>query len=179
MRRLSLSTLLIGLNAGLVLIAVVAVAMAAVGLIARFAEEQALARVDLAGASAQEAGERSARDVATSAHLLAERPAVKRLLGEGDVAGIAAFLDRFRGTSPLSGGVSFVCGHIFARGGAPLPWEEIARRAGSEGITRLTRLPDGRLLLAAVSPLVSSSDSAAASALVLDAPFARQVETQV
>ncbi|HSS79535.1 MAG TPA: ATP-binding protein [Thermoanaerobaculia bacterium] len=179
MRRLSLSTLLIGLNAGLVLIAVVAVAMAAVGLIERFAEEQALARVNLAGASAQEAVERSARDVATSAHLLAERPTVKRLLGEGDVPAMRVFLDRFRGTSNLSGVAIFSQGRIFALGGETLPWEEIARRAGSEGITTLTRLPDGKLLLAAVSPLVSSSDSAAASALVLDAPFARQIETQV
>ncbi|HEV7506972.1 MAG TPA: ATP-binding protein [Thermoanaerobaculia bacterium] len=179
MRRLSLSTLLIGLNGGLVLIAVVAVAMAAVGLIERFAEEQALARVNLAGASAQEAVERSARDVATSAHLLAERPTVKRLLSEGDVAALSAFLDRFRGTSHLSGVVIFAGGHIFASGGAALPWEEIARRAGSEGITTLTRLPDGRLLLAAALPLASSASSAAAAALVLDAPFARQIETQV
>ena len=178
-RRLSLSTLLIGLNAGLVLIAVVAVAMAAVGLIERFADEQALARVNLAGASAQEAVERSARDVATSTHLLAERPTVKRLLGEGDVAGMTAFLDRFRGTSHLSGVVIFSHGRIFAAGGAPLPWETIVRRAGAEGSSFVTRLPDGSLLLAAASPLASSPESSAAAALVLDAPFARQIEAQV
>ncbi|HEX4966420.1 MAG TPA: ATP-binding protein [Thermoanaerobaculia bacterium] len=176
MRRLSLSTLLIGLNAGLVLLAVVAVATVAVGLIGRFADEQALARVNLAGASAQEAVERSARDVATSAHLLAERPTVKRLLDAGDAPGLAAFLDRFRGTSHLSGVVIFAAGHIVASGGVPLPWEEIALRAGSEGITTLMRLPDGRLLLAAALPLASSSDSSAAAALVLDAS---QIEAQV
>ncbi|HEX3554998.1 MAG TPA: ATP-binding protein [Thermoanaerobaculia bacterium] len=179
MRRLSLSTLLIGLNAGVVLIAVVAVAVAAVGLIERFAQEQALARVSLAGASAQEAVERSARDVATSAHLLAERPTVKRLLGERDVAGLTAFLDRFRSTSHLSGVVIFSSGRVFATGGATLPWETIARRAGAEGSSSLTRLPDGSLLLAAASPLASSPESSAAAALVLDAPFARQIEAQV
>jgi signal transduction histidine kinase len=179
MRRLSLSTLLIGLNAGLVLLAVVAVAMAAVGLIERFAEEQALARVNLAGASAQEAVERSARDVATSAHLLAERPTVKRLLAEGDVAGMTAFLDRFRGTSHLSGVVIFSHGHSFAAGGIPLPWEDIARRAGTEGSSTLTRLPDGSLLLAAASPLAATPEASAAAALVLDRPFARQVAAQV
>ncbi len=178
-RRLSLSTLLIGLNAGLVLIAVVAVAVAAVGLIGRFADEQALARVNLAGASAQEAVERSARDVATSAQLLAERPTVKRLLEAGDVAGMTAFLDRFRGTSHLSGVVIFSHGRVFAAGGTPLPWETIARRAGAAGISSLTRLPDGSLLLAAASPLTSSPESSAAAALVLDAPFARQIEAQV
>jgi signal transduction histidine kinase len=179
MRRLSLSTLLIGLNAGLVFVAVVAVAFAAVGLLERFANEQALARVNLAGVSAQEAVERSARDVATSAHLLAERPTVKRLLGEGDAAGLTTFLDRFRSTSHLSGVVIFSGGRIFASGGAPLPWEEIARRAGREGVSTLTRLPDGSLLLAAASPLASSPESSAAAALVLDAPFARQTTAQV
>src|SRR5258706_14700 len=179
MRRLSLSTLLIGLNAGLVLIAVVAVAMAAVGLIGRFAKEQALARVNLAGASAQEAVERSARDVATSAHLLAERPTVKRLLGEGDVAGMRAFLDRFRGTSHLSGVVIFSQGDVFALGGEALPWEEIARRAGADGSSTLIRLSDGSLVLAAASPLAATSEASAAASLVLDPPFARQVEAQV
>src|SRR4030095_15932832 len=103
MRRLSFGTLLIGLNAGLVLLAVIAVAFSAVGLIERFADEQGLARVNLAGASAQEAVARSARDVRTSAQLLAERPTVKRLLAAGDAAGLTAFLDRFRQTSALSG----------------------------------------------------------------------------
>ncbi len=179
MRRLSLSTLLIGLNAGLVLVAVVAVAFAAVGLLERFADEQALARVNLAGMSAEEAVERSARDVATSAHLLAERPTVKRLLGEGDAAGLTAFLDRFRTTSHLSGVVIFNGGRIFAAGGAPLPWEEIAGRAGREGISTLIRLPDGSLVLAAASPLASAPESSAAAALVLDAPFVRQTGAQV
>jgi signal transduction histidine kinase len=179
MRRLSLSTLLIGLNAGLVLLAVVAVALAAVGLIGRFAEEQAMARVNLAGASAQEAVERSMRDVATSAHLLAERPTVKRLLAEGDVAGMTAFLDRFRGTSHLSGVVIFKADRIFATGGSPLPWDEIARRAGTEGSSTLTRLPEGSLLLAAASPLTATPEASAAAALVLDPQFVRQIKAQV
>jgi signal transduction histidine kinase len=63
--RLSFGTLLIGLNAGLVLLAVIAVAVPAVGLIERFADEQGLARVNRAGARAQGAVQRSARDVQT------------------------------------------------------------------------------------------------------------------
>ena len=45
MRRFSFRTLLIGVNAGLVLLAVVAVAVSAVGLIERFGDEQGLARL--------------------------------------------------------------------------------------------------------------------------------------
>ena len=49
MRRLSLGTLLTGMNVGLVAAAVVCVAVAAGGLLQRFTDEQELARVSLAG----------------------------------------------------------------------------------------------------------------------------------
>ncbi|HKI02238.1 MAG TPA: ATP-binding protein [Thermoanaerobaculia bacterium] len=179
MRRASFSTLLIGLNTGLVLLAVIAVAVSAMGLIERFADEQGLARVNLAGASAQEAVERSARDVRTSAHLLAERPTVRRLVTERDAAGLAAFLERFRRTSGLSGAAIFSGGRRFAASGAPLPWSEVLRRAGEEGVSSVVRLPGGALLLGAASPLAASRDAVSAAALVLDPSFARQIAGQV
>src|SRR5215203_393347 len=179
MRRASFSTLLIGLNTGLVLLAVIAVAVSAMGLIERFADEQGLARVNLAGASAQEAVERSARDVRTSAHLLAERPTVRRLVTERDAAGLAAFLERFRRTRGLSGAAIFSGGRRFAASGAPLPWSEVLRRAGEEGVSSVVRLPGGALLLGAASPLAASRDAVSAAALVLDPSFARQIAGQV
>jgi signal transduction histidine kinase len=172
MRRTSLGTLLIGLNAGLVLLAVIAVAAAAMGLIERFADEQGIARVNLAGAAAQEAVERSARDVRTSAHLLSERPTVKRLVEGGDAAGLAAFLDRFRRTSSLSGVAIFSRGTLVASSGAPVPWGQVRTSA-------IVRLPDGSLLLGAASPLASTPDATAMAALVLDPAFARQIAGQV
>ncbi len=175
----SFRTLLIGLNTSLVLLAVIGVAVSAVELIERFADEQALARVNLAGASAQEAVERSARDVRTSALLLSERPTVRRLLAEGDAAGLTAFLDRFQRTSGLSGVAVFSGGRRIASGGAPLPWEEVVQHAGGEGRSSIVRLPGGTLLLGAASPLATSPDSTAASALMLDGGFARQTARQV
>ncbi|HEX9943102.1 MAG TPA: ATP-binding protein [Thermoanaerobaculia bacterium] len=177
MRRFSLGTLLIGLNAGLVLSAIVAVALSALGLIERFADEQALARVNLAGANAQEAVERSARDVRTLASLLAERPTVRRLLAAGDSAGLTAFLDRFRQTSALSGVAIFSEGKIFAASGVPIPWTEALK--DRERNPSLVRLPDGALLLAATLPLAASPDATAAAALVLDASFIRQMARQI
>jgi signal transduction histidine kinase len=171
MRRTRLGTLLIGLNAGLVLLAVIAVAAAALGLIERFADEQGIARVNLAGAAAQEAVERSARDVRTSAHLLSERPTVKRLVEGGDAAGLAAFLDRFRRTSSLSGVAVFSRGALVASGGPPIPWDRVQNSA-------IARLPDGSLLLGAASPLASTPEATAAAALVLDPAFARQIAGQ-
>lgn len=176
MRRTSLGTLLIGLNAGLVLLAVIAVAVSALGLIERFADEQGIARVNLAGAAAQEAIGRSMRDVRTSAHLLAERPTVKRLVEGGDAAGLAAFLDRFRRTSSLSGVAIFSRGTLIAGGGVPVSWGGVLHGGETSSILRL---PDGDLLLGAASPLVSTPDATAAAALVLDAPFARQIGAQV
>jgi signal transduction histidine kinase len=175
-RSTSFRTLLIGLNTSLVLLAVIAVAVSAVELIERFADEQALARVNLAGANAQEAVERSARDVRTSALLLSERPTVRRLLSEGDTAGLVAFLDRFQRTSGLSGVAVFSGGRRIAASGVSLPWEEILRQDGRSSIVRL---PGGALLLGAASPLATSPDSTAAAALVLDAGFARQTAGQV
>jgi signal transduction histidine kinase len=179
MRRTSFRTLLIGLNTALVLLAVVAMALAAVKLIERFAAEQALARVGLAGAGAQEAVERSARDVLTSASLLSERPTVARLLREGDAAGLAAFLDRFRRTSGLSGVAVVENGKVFAASGRGLPWGEILTRHASERHAALLRRPEGTLLLGAAVPLVSSSEGTALAALALDDAFVRAASEQV
>jgi signal transduction histidine kinase/HAMP domain-containing protein len=155
MRRTRLSTLLIGVNAGLVLLAVVCVVFASMGLLRRLADEQALARVDLAGKAALEAVERSAEDVRTSARLLGERPTVGRLLQAGDAAGLAAFLERFRGTSRLTGAAVFLGGQRFAHAGTL----------------------DGRLT--ATAPVAFYPGATASVALALDASFAEGVSRQV
>ncbi|MEP7010745.1 MAG: hypothetical protein ABJC13_10510 [Acidobacteriota bacterium] len=120
MRRIRLSTLLVGGNAILVLLAVLAIALAAVRLLDRLADEQALARVALAGISARQAVERSAEDIRTSARLLAERPTAARLLREGDAAGLAVFLERFRSTSGLTACAVIAGGKPFASAGPVL-----------------------------------------------------------
>jgi signal transduction histidine kinase/HAMP domain-containing protein len=155
MRRVRLSTLLIGVNAGLVLLAVVCVVLAAMGLLRRLADQQALARVDLAGKAALEAVERSAEDVRTSARLLGERPTVGRLLREKDAAGLTAFLEGFRRTSRLTGCAILVGGRPFAQ-------------AGQLG---------GRL--AAEAPVVFYPGATARVALALDRPVVESISAQV
>ena len=180
MRRVRLGTLLIGLNTGLVLLAVAGLSVAAVRLLGRLADEQALARVDLAGRSALLAVERSAGDVSTSAHLLAERPTVGRLLEAKDIAGLTAFLDRFRATSRLSGCAVFVQGRLTAMSGAPESWADLTR-AGQAAKTApaLVRGPAGDLIFTSSSPLLFFPDGVAVTALHLDAGFVRQVSRQV
>jgi signal transduction histidine kinase len=178
MRRLRLGTLLIGLNTGLVLLAVVCLSVAAVRLLGRLADEQALARVGLAGRNALQAVERSAGDVATSAHLLGERPTVGRLLAARDTAGLAAFLDRFRATSRLSGCAVLVQGRVVAASGAPLPWPGLLH-AGVPSAPSLVRGPSGELIFTAASPLVFFPGGTAVTALRIDDGFLRQVSRQV
>ena len=160
------------------LLAVVGVAVSALGLIERFADGQGLARVSLAGAAAQEAVARSARDVRTSAHLLAERPTVKRLVEGGDTAGLAAFLERFRRTSALSG-VAIVTRGTRTAAGPALPWDAVLPRSTEEGPAAILRRPDGGLFLAAAAPLAATPDATAAAALALDPALARQIAGQV
>src|SRR6185436_8954437 len=178
MRRVRLGTLLIGLNTGLVLLAVLCVSVAGVRLLRRLADEQALARVTLAGANALQAVERSARDVETSTHLLGERPTVGRLLGQGDTRGLTVFLDRFRRTSRLSGCAVFGQGRFVAGSGAPLPWDELTR-ATAGGRSAVVSDASGRLVLGAASPLVGVSGVTVVTALTLDDPFVQEISRQV
>jgi signal transduction histidine kinase len=154
MRRLSLSSLLIALNAGLVLVAVVGTAAGAVRVLRQLADRQALARADLAAQSAVLAIERAGDRVLASARLLADRPAVGRILSAGDRAGLAAWLERFRRTSDLTG-----CALFAAETGGAGPAGQLAREAGGPGEAgRLAgetggRGASGRLLASAGPPL--------------------------
>ena len=80
MRRLHLSTLLVGVNVGLLLLAVVGVAVVAVRLLQQLADEQALARVEQAGLVTRRQISSAADAMATSADLLSERPTLRRLV---------------------------------------------------------------------------------------------------
>lgn len=177
MRRVRLGTLLIGLNTGLVLLAVLCVSVAGVRLLRRLADEQALARVTQAGANALQSVERSARDVETSAHLLGERPTAGRLLRQGDTQGLTAFLDRFRRTSGLSGCAVLVQRRAVASSGT-LPWDALVRTSAS-GHAAVLPDPSGRLVLGAASPLVSASGATVVTGVRLDGPFVRGIARQV
>jgi signal transduction histidine kinase len=179
MRRVSLSTLLVGLNAALVLLAVLAVAAAATRLLGRFADEQGRRRVTLAGAGALQAVARSEGEVSTSAHLLAERATLARLVAAGDERGLVPFLERFRATSHLTGSAVFAGPRLLAAAGAPLPWSEILTRAGGNEGGVLLRRAGAPPLLAAASPVVAIPGAVALAALALDRPYARAVSTQI
>lgn len=166
---MSLRTLLLGLNAGLVLLAVLALAAASVGVLGRLAEEQALARVSLAGAAAREAVQRSGSEVETAARLLAERPTLRRLLQEKDAAALTAFLERFCRTGHLTSCAVFVAGSPFAASGEPP-----APASGSGW--RIAPAPPGGLSLTAAADVSGEPGTRVLTAARLDA---RDLQRQV
>jgi signal transduction histidine kinase len=121
-RRLRLSTLLIGLNVGLLLLAVTGVAVVAVALLRQLADEQALARVAQAGLIARQEITLTGDDALTSARLLAERPTLRRLLQADDRPALTGFLSQFQQTSQLDASAVLRSGQIIAHTGADLPW---------------------------------------------------------
>src|SRR5579864_3947399 len=200
MRRLSLSSLLMALNAGLVLVAVVGTAAGAVRVLRQLADRQALARADLAAQSAALAVERAGDRVLASARLLADRPAVGRILSAGDRAGLAAWLERFRRTSDLTGCALFAgvaaeagrpgeggplggeaggrgaAGPLLASAGPPLAWEALRRREGGRS---LFADDQGRLVLGGSAPVAGAPGVEAVTARVLDQDYARRLGRQV
>ncbi|HEV3076963.1 MAG TPA: ATP-binding protein, partial [Thermoanaerobaculia bacterium] len=169
---------------GLVLVAVVGTAAGAVRVLRQLADRQALARADLAAQSAALAIERAGDRVLASARLLADRPAVGRILSVGDRAGLAAWLERFRRTSDLSGCALFAAdtgggaagGRLLASAGPPLAWAALRQRDGGRS---LFADDQGRLVLGGSAPLTGAPGVEAMTARVLDEDYARRLGRQV
>src|SRR5262245_20558101 len=120
MRRLSLSTLLIAANVGIVLAALGAGVAGSLGLFRSLADQQALARALPAGQAASRALDQSGDEVLVAAQLLAERPTLARLPAAGDAPGLEAFLDQFRKTSRLDACAVMNHGTLVAHSGIEL-----------------------------------------------------------
>jgi signal transduction histidine kinase/HAMP domain-containing protein len=177
MRRLSLATLLVVLNAGLALVAVGGVAAGAVRVLRQLADQQALARVSLAGESALLAVERSGQDVLASAALLAERSALSRLLAVRDRATAGVLLDRFRRASRLTACAAFGAGRpVAAPTRGDLPWAALRRPGGGRS---LAALPDGTLVLGGTALLPGAPGIEVVTALRLDADFSHRLASQI
>jgi signal transduction histidine kinase len=180
MRRIRLSALLIGVNVALLLFAVSGVAFVAVHLLQQFADEQALARVAQAGASAQSAVDRSSGDMLTAAQVLASRPTVTSALDSGAAGSLSAYLSQYQQSSHLAGCAVIARGRVIAHGGADLPWASIWN-AGQQGDGRFLDQPSpgGPMLLGAWASVPTDPGAEVVAAETLDASFARQVGNQI
>jgi signal transduction histidine kinase len=171
MYRLRLSTLLVIINVGLLLLAVAGVAAAAVGLLRSFADEQAIARVGQAGEMARQEIGRAGDQALTTARLLGERPTLLRLLQADDRAGAAAFLTQFQQTSGLSGCAALRGGELVASGGAALPWDAIAAQHAAPGRFLFRATPDQPLALGASADIPGLPGTQVLVVTLLDGRF--------
>src|SRR6266571_3191296 len=175
MRRLSLGTLLTGMNVGLVAAAVVCVAVAAGGLLERFTDEQELARVSLAGSIAARAVAAAGNDLTTSARLLGERPDLAPFLRARDAPAVQALLEQFAATGRLSGCAVVLEGGLFARAGR-LPWADVQRQGRGAGDRFMLRPSSGGPpVLGARSAVPGAPGAAVIAAIALDEKFARDI----
>ena len=175
MRRLSLGTLLIGVNVGLVAAAVLGVVVAGSARLRRLADAQAVARVQLAGQSARLALERAGEDLVDSGRLLAEKPAFERLLEVPDPRALSEFLEDFRLTSGLDGAALVLDGRVFARGSGDLDWPALAS-AGAGAAQAAAGTP---AWFFSAAPAGRTGLTLAASVPVRGAPRARLLTAQV
>lgn len=131
MNRLRLSTVLVIINVGVLLLAVAGVALAAGRLLEQLADTQALARVAQAGTTARQEIARAGAGALTNAQLLAERPTLLRLLNAGDNAELGRFLAQFGRTSGQGGCALLRDDRLLAASDAGVPWDTIAARLGA------------------------------------------------
>jgi signal transduction histidine kinase len=177
MDRLRLSTLLVVINVGLLLLAVAGVAVVAVRLLERLADEQARARVTQASATAQQAVAYAGDSALASAQLLAERPTLLRLLRANDAASLAPFLAQFGRTSRLDGCAVLANDRVVVHSGVDLPWAQLAAAPGQE---RFLYRQDGRpWALGAWANVPGLPGGRVLVALLLDEAFAQRLGDEV
>ena len=132
---------------GLLLAAIVALATSGVGLLRQQAEEQALARVELAGVSARDELRRRSDEALTSARLLAGRPTLLRLVREGNPEQIDFFLRRFCETAGFDA-CAVVIGDSVTAAVGPIRWDQLAGPVAEQGerfMVATPSAPDGAL----------------------------------
>lgn len=179
MRRLRLSTLLISSNVGLLLLAVLGVAVVAVRLLQLFADDQALARVTQAGRLAQQIVGNTGDAAATSAQLLAERPTLRRLLEANDRTNLERFLAQFQQTSGLDGSAVFRADQVVVASGKPLPWPALWAQTATQKRVLFAPEDGGPLLLGARAAVSDLPDHGVLVVVQLDPAFAQRLSVDV
>lgn len=181
MRRIRLGTLLIGLNVGLLVLALVGVVLVGVRLLRQLADEQALARVAQAGVSARNVVYGAGRDLLTNAQLLSERPTLLRLLQSDDVSTLTAFLTQFQQTSQSDAAVVLRDGLVIAQSGLPVDWEAVwAAHASASGyFFEMPEAPDEPLRLGAGSPISALAGGVVLVMVELNESFASSVSAEI
>jgi signal transduction histidine kinase len=124
---------LAAINVAIVVLVVGGISISAVGMLRDLADEQGKARVQLAGAIAREELRRLGEDALTSARVLAERPALQRLLAENRIDAVPPLLRRFCETGGVDACAVFDGNQLVAQAGATILWSDIVTASAEQG----------------------------------------------
>ena len=162
---------------GLLLAAIAVLAFNAVGLLRKQAEQEALARVQLAGIGAREALRRLGEDTVTSARALAARPSLPRLIREGNVEQLELFLRRSCEVAGM-GACAVLIGPstVLASTRPDLGWIDLLEQTSEQGerfALAPASVPDG--LQGALAPVPTLIETRVVVVRYLDGPLARKL----
>jgi len=118
---------------GLVLAAILVLAISAVGLLHRQAEQQAVSRVQLAGVAAREELRRLSEDTLTTTRVLAGRQPLQRLIRAGSREQTELFLRRTCGALNLGACAVIVGPNVIASTGRSVAWNETLEATADQG----------------------------------------------
>lgn len=166
--KLSLGALLAGINVLLVIIAIGSISWVAVDLLRELADNQGLARVQMAGSSVREDLREIGDDTLLAAQALAERPTLQRLWREQRLRSLEAYLRRVCQAGPISGCALTAPGMPPILAGKTLPWDEILNARAEQGERLLvapTTSPDP--LVGATATIPAGLSEAPAAQLIL------------
>ena len=145
MKRNSLGWWLAASNVAIVLLVAAGISYFAIDMLRGLADSQQKTRVQLAGANSRAEITRMAEDALTYARVLAERPPLRRLIGEPGREGVTDFLRRFCETSELDACAVFDGAQLVAATRADLPWTQVFTVATEQG-ERFMAAPSGTQL---------------------------------
>jgi signal transduction histidine kinase len=142
MKRNSLGWWLAASNVAIVLLVAAGISYFAIDMLRGLADSQQKLHVQLTGANAKAEINRKSEDTLTHARVLAERPPLRRLLGERSRDGLQQFLRRFCETAELDACAVFDGATLVAASGPELPWEQLYPVAVEQG-DRFMAVPPG------------------------------------
>src|SRR5262245_17044337 len=163
-RKMGLAWTLAAINFGTVILVVAGISWFAVAMLRDLADEQGKARVQLAGAIAREDLRRMGEDALSAARILAERPALVRLLAEHRTDAIPPLLKRFCETDTIDACAVFEGDTLVAQSGPAIPWSDVVTAESEQGerflavpetlqypilgaVTRMTNRQDTRIFI--------------------------------
>jgi signal transduction histidine kinase len=179
-RKMGLGWSLAAINFGVVVLVVTGISVFAVGMLRDLADEQGKARVQLAGAIAREDLRRMGEDALSTARILAERPALARLLSEARFEAVPPLLRRFCEADTIDACAVFEGDTLLAQAGASIPWTDIITANTEQGerflaVSELNKFA----MLGAVTPVPNRANTRVFIVRLLDADLAAQMSKHV